>query len=41
MLETSNDNELFFIVDFVIALDKKHVFIKENHEMKNILIVFL
>ena len=41
MFKTSNDNQQFFIVKFVIALNKKYVFVKRNHRMKNILSFFV
>ena len=41
MFQTSNYNQQFFVVYFVIALSWHHVFVEKNYEMKNFFVVVL
>ena len=41
MFETLNNNQQFFVINFVIAFDQDYIFIKKSYEIKNIIIVVL
>ena len=41
MLQASNYNQQFLVINFVVVFDEHYVFVEESYEMKNFIIVVL
>jgi len=41
MLETSNNDQQFLVIDVIIAFSKNHAFAVKSYQVKNFLIIIL